>query len=361
MATGTTPTPPPMRIPWSVLAGVLLLILTAVGANQAINAPSSVPPTATLSSEERAKIRTVSWGYVDTKSGVANLYPAQPGRVVKLHVEEGATVKAGAVLFAMDDRLAQENVHAAEIDLKASELKVEAARAEGRKYKKTLDALDKELQAKDFELNAARSLRDKLDRLQEKGLGPNKDDIAQARDKVKSLELELESKRGRIAAEREVNPDRLIELAEQEVKGKQVQLGKAKLALAECNVVAPRDGQVLRYFVRAGEALGPNPTRPAAQFVFDETRIVRAEITQDYAHRLREGQAATVQDDVRKGQQSWPAKVLRVGDWYTHRRSMLQEPLQLNDVRTLEAIVEFTGPEPPPVRIGQRVTVLLHD
>ena len=32
-------------------------------------------------------------------------------------------------------------------------------------------------------------------------------------------------------------------------------------------------------------------------------------------------------------------RVMRVSDWYTHRRSMLFEPFQYNDVRTLECLV----------------------
>jgi multidrug resistance efflux pump len=354
-----------LRIPWTVLAGVLLLVITAVGANQALNTAPSAPPSATpngpqgVSEEERARIRTVAFGYGDTWEGVVNLYPVQPGRVVKVLVKEGDPVEAGAVLFEMDDRLARKNYEGAEIDLKASELKVGVARDEARKHKKTLEALDKALQAKDLELNSARSLRDKLERLQNKELGPNKDDVAQARDKVKSLELELQSKRDEVAAAREIDPNRLIELAGQEVAGKQVQLAKAKLALDECQVRAPKKGHVLRFFIRPGEMLGSTPRTPAAQFIADDERIVRAEITQDYASRVHEGQLATIQDDARKGQ-TWSARVDRIGDWYTHRRSMSLEPMQLNDVRTLEVILKFTTPNPS-VRIWQRVLVILHE
>jgi hypothetical protein len=49
---------------------------------------------------------------------------------------------------------------------------------------------------------------------------------------------------------------------------------------------------------------------------------------------------------------------MRVSDWFTQRRSMLQEPFQYNDVRTLECIV-YLDPGSGPVRIGQRVRVTI--
>ena len=60
-------------------------------------------------------------------------------------------------------------------------------------------------------------------------------------------------------------------------------------------------------------------------------------------------------DDSRSGA-TWRGKIRRVSDWYGHRRSIWQEPLQFNDVRTLEGIIELE-PGQPPLRIGQRVLV----
>jgi hypothetical protein len=51
--------------------------------------------------------------------------------------------------------------------------------------------------------------------------------------------------------------------------------------------------------------------------------------------------------------------VQHVSDWYTHRRSIMHEPLQVNDVRTLECIIRIE-PDQPPLRIGQRVRVILN-
>jgi hypothetical protein len=47
-----------------------------------------------------------------------------------------------------------------------------------------------------------------------------------------------------------------------------------------------------------------------------------------------------------------------MSDWYTPRRSIIQEPLQFNDVRTLECIIQLDPDQQMP-RIGQRVRVKL--
>ena len=88
--------------------------------------------------------------------------------------------------------------------------------------------------------------------------------------------------------------------------------------------------------------------------------LIRAEVSQEFAGRIREGQPAWIQDDT-DATQAWRGKVVRVSSWYTHRRSIMQEPLQLNDVRTLECIVAFDDPDPPAVRIGQRMRISIGD
>ena len=132
---------------------------------------------------------------------------------------------------------------------------------------------------------------------------------------------------------------------------------KAELALDECVVRAPKAGRVLRVWAKEGEVLSSTPRQPALEFLIEGPRIVRAEVEQEYAQNVHVGQTARIQDDTRTGR-SWTGKVVRVSPWYTHRRSILFEPLQFNDVRTIECIIRFEE-EKPDVRIGQRMRVTL--
>ncbi len=145
--------------------------------------------------------------------------------------------------------------------------------------------------------------------------------------------------------------------AEALVSGKQAQLRKAELGLRECTVSAPVKGVVERMLVSVGETLGPNPQQPAVMFAADGPRIIRAEVEQEWASHVAVGMAANVQDFSATGP-TWHGHVTRLSDWYTHRRSIMLEPLQFNDVRTLEAIITL-DPGQPPLRIGQRVRVTM--
>jgi multidrug resistance efflux pump len=113
--------------------------------------------------------------------------------------------------------------------------------------------------------------------------------------------------------------------------------------------------------VSVGETLGASARQPAVLFCPNDPRIVRAEVEQEFAGRVSLGQKADIEDDATGGHK-WTGKVERVSDWYSQRRSVLLEPLQFNDVRTLECIVtidpDSVEPGHPP-RIGQRVRVIL--
>jgi HlyD family secretion protein len=116
---------------------------------------------------------------------------------------------------------------------------------------------------------------------------------------------------------------------------------------------------MFRVQVRTGTVLPDKPDPRMMPLVFcpKTERIIRAEVEQEFAGGLRVGQTATITDDATGGG-DWTGTVKRIGDWYTHRRSILLEPMQFNDVRTLEVIITVT-PGGKPLRIGQRVRVAL--
>ena len=137
---------------------------------------------------------------------------------------------------------------------------------------------------------------------------------------------------------------------------KEARRDQAQQALEECTLRAPADGEVLRVLVGPGDVLGAQPKQPAILFCPKKPMLIRAEVSQEFASRVHVGQHASIQDDT-DASQTWKGKVVRVSSWYTHRRSIMQEPLQLNDVRTLECIVAFDDPDPPGIRIGQRMLI----
>ena len=89
----------------------------------------------------------------------------------------------------------------------------------------------------------------------------------------------------------------------------------------------------------------------------DEERLVRTEVLQDWASKVKVGQECDIRDDSISDRR-WKGRVTHVSDWFTHRRSIVQEPFQLNDVRTLECLVSVEGGAQG-LRIGQRLRVTI--
>jgi multidrug resistance efflux pump len=148
-----------------------------------------------------------------------------------------------------------------------------------------------------------------------------------------------------------------VNRAQRDVAAKQAQKGKAELALQECDIKAPADGTVLRVFFQVGESLPRDPKFPAIQFCPNSRRIVRAEVLQEWASHVAKGQKVMIEDDTHSGAK-WTGEVKYVSDWITQKRDMILEPFMVNDVRTLECVIDV-NPGGPPMRIGQRVRVTI--
>ena len=202
---------------------------------------------------------------------------------------------------------------------------------------------------------------DESRRLNKSGhLGDEK--VQQAQEAVKGFQAEVDAEEQKVRAIRAEDPTIALRRAENDLEDKQQLSKKAKFALDKCTVRAPAKGKVLRMFVAVGDTLGPMPRQPAVQFAAAGSDgrlvlVIRAEIDQEFAARVDKGQTAEIQDDARAGSK-WNGNVRRVSDWYTPRRSILMEPLQFNDIRTLEVIIDLDNP-PANLKIGQRVRVTL--
>ena len=332
------------------LAGTGLILRTRAG--DAAPKSSESPGAST----EPVGASVVCFGHVDVEPGVTALYPVRPGRVTEVLVHEDDSVKAGTVLFRIDDRPAKFLVRQAQEDLKAAELQLADARKLPEQHELKVAQQQQAVIATQHRLSGARHLLERSRNLQ-KGDLARPEDVEAAADRVKELEAAEVAENEKLRELKLLDPVAQVERAEADVRAKRARLEEAQYAEEECSVKAPVDGKVLRLLIGVGDVLSSQPRQPAIQFCPNGPRIVRAEVEQEFAHRVEKGQVALIQDDSSAGP-SWRGKVVRLSDWYTHRRSMLQEPLQFNDVRTLECIVELDPGQPTP-RVGQRVRVTL--
>ena len=353
---GQAPSPSRLRRRLNVwVVGVLAAsaaALTAWGLTSRADAPPTVNPAATT----RDDMHYNFMGFADLEQGVAPLYPLQPGRVVKVFAHDGDAVEADAPLFTMDDKMAMDQIDAAEADLRDAQLQLEEAQKLVAQHQQQIDGQKQAVEARKQEAAAGRAKADEAERLHG-SQNASAEVVRAANAQVKALEAAARGEEAKLHMLELDDPSLAVKRAENAVDAKQAQLRKAQMGLRECTVWAPAKGVVERMDVREGESLGPNPRQPAVMFAADGPRIVRAEVEQEWAGHVALGASATIQDYSASGP-TWRGKVTRMSDWYTHRRSILLEPMQFNDVRTLESIITL-DPGQPMLRIGQRMRVTL--
>ena len=200
----------------------------------------------------------------------------------------------------MEDQAAEYLVRQAEADLRAAEKRLEDANKLPAKHRLDLDQQKQAIVAKQGLLAAERYGLQRLQRLLKSNNAPQDEvNVADARVQAASASVAVEEKK--LKQLELVDPSIDIARAQAEVDAKRAMLDSARFACDECKMKAPSDGRVLRLSVGAGETIGTLPKQPPVQFLPDGPRIVRAEVEQEFANRVKEGQAADIQDDSTAG------------------------------------------------------------
>jgi multidrug resistance efflux pump len=354
------PAPRWRLLSWSVGVGTLLLAVSVVVASLAVHSPSRADEPA--GSNGQSHLRAVAIAFVDIEDGIRNLYPIQSGRVVALPVKEGVEVSEGTPLLKIDDSLPSLKQQQAQIALDCARERLAQAKQLLKQHKLQIKAAKAVVDAAKSKKAAAQAQADKAERFdRERRMGSSAEDVNAAKGLVREAEAGIRAAQAKLEAMEAMEPEAAVRLADLDVKAKEKQLDEAKLGVKECTVLAPCKGKVLRTLARIGEVLGSNPKQPALEFCPAGERIVRAEVEQEFAYQVSIGQKARITDDARSNSAEWTGSVKRISDWYTQRRSPVQEPMQFNDVRTMEVIIRLDGDGKGALRIGQRVRVELEE
>jgi HlyD family secretion protein len=343
------------RLPKGIWLGIGLLLASLIGIGLVTSSPAGTAPTQTPNDPSAGR-RAYALGHVAVEGGLTPLHPLQPGQVVHVEVHEGEEVEEGAPLIYLDDRLALAQIREAEAALGEAQARLAQAKNLPKQLQAKIEAQQAAVEGEQKKLAAARTRLAQARRLFENKAGPV-EDVRFAEDTVQAQEKAVEAEQAKLRLLKLTDPAEEIKRAEEDVAAKEAQLDKARLALRHCTVWAPAKGTVLRINASDGQALGSEARQPAIIFAPNKPRIIEAEVEQEFAGRVAVGQKARIEDDT-TGKGSWTGRVRRISDWFAHRRSMLLEPLQLNDVRTLEVIIDL-DPGQEPLRIGQRVRVHL--
>jgi multidrug resistance efflux pump len=303
---------------------------------------------------------SVAVAFVDVEEGVTPLYPTRPGRVIEVAVRDGDTVKKGDVLLRVDDSLAQIDLKRAKLAVSGAEIRLRTANRLVEKFQKQVEAMEASVEVQRAEQAEAEAGLAKAQSFYQNKIGGTAEDVALLEKKVAKAKAGVLARQKELEALKTMDPSDAVEAAKTDLAEKMQQVKAAEKGIEECIVRAPQNGSMLRSMVNVGEVLGPNPQRPAMIFCPEGPRIIRAEVEQEFARSIYVGQHADIRDDA-TGSSKWTGQVIRISDWYAHRRSIILEPMQFNDVRTMEVILSVQDDGSAPLRIGQRVLVTLRN
>jgi multidrug resistance efflux pump len=311
-------------------------------------------PTAEAVAERQAVRTVVCFGLVDLETGVRELHPTMPGRVAAVLVREGETVPAGAVLLRMEDSQARQHVAQAQAALDAAKAELDQGRTLPEQHHIALEQARAAIKVAEAQRNVA---EETLARKQELARinYTNTRELTIAQEELKAAQQALLIKEAELQNLGLRDPHTAVRLLEIKVAQADALLKQAKAALDDFVLTAPAAGTVLRVTVGHGDTLAGPPRQSAIQFCPEGPRIIRAQVEQAFASLIAEGQVAKVEDDTHAGG-TWTGRVQHVSDWYSQKRATLQDPLQFNDVRTLEFLVAL-DPGQPKLRLNQRVRV----
>lgn len=177
--------------------------------------------------------------------------------------------------------------------------------------------------------------------------------VATARKQVQEVEALLQVETHRLADVEEEDSALAVDRAEAELAVAEARVRQSRSALGECVLRAPGPGVVVETLVGPGDVVGGPAGSPAVRYAAGTGRMVRVELEQEFAGRVRVGSKATVSEE--EGGGGWGGRVSRVGEWYRRRWSLAEGPGLSTDVRTVECWITLAGS--PRLRLGQRVQV----
>jgi multidrug resistance efflux pump len=300
----------------------------------------------------------VCMGRVDVPGMLISLEPSMAGRVVEISdkIGEGRPVKKGDFILKVDDSAAVSRRTAAAAAVELADVSVRQAELDADRFPKQIAAKKILLSATAARLASARKGLEQR-KLQSAVTPIGKAEMEAMESQVTEMELLESAEQAQVADMQRINPLLAVQAAKARKSAAQADWELADKAVQDCVLNAPADGRILRMQATVGGMLMPGGYSPAVVFApTSGGMVVRAEIDQEFLGRVKEGQKADIQDENRIDAANYTGTVQRLSRWVAQKRSMILDPGELNDVRTVECLVVFDTP-PGDLFIGQRMRV----
>lgn len=331
--------------------GIVLAIVTVIGANQPIPTPAPISPPA-----RNPFTKTVAGsGIIEAVNQNISVAPSIPGQVVKLFVKEGDQVEKDTPLYQLDDRELR-----AEYELRLTTAQSQYARLQRLKHlPRPEDVAPLEAQVNQAQANL-NDLQDQLSRLQklhEDGGIISLNDFLRKKFQVEVAAKQLKKAQADLEQVKAGAWKYDIQQAEADYKATLAQANVTKVNLDRLLVRAPRDGTVLQINIREGEFVTTTPPEPPILFGDIEQLQVRVDVDEVNAPLVKPNTSAVA---YLKGDTSHPIPLefVRIDPYIVPKRSLTGANTERVDVRVLQVIYRFK-PDSRPVYVGQQVDVFI--
>ena len=240
-----------------------------------------------------------------------------PGLVAEVGVKVNDVVKKDQVLFRMDDR-----------DLRAEEI---SSRAKLEIDRALIEVAEAQLAKYQAQLARLTGVDDKR--------AVSKDELGNRQQDVLVATAQLAAAKAQFAST-------------------EAALKRISILIDRLTIRAPRDGTILQVNTRAGEYVANTPKSPAMVLGNLDLLQVRADVDEQNATRVREGQKA---QGHLKGDPSvtFDLEFVRVEPYVIPKVSLTGASTERIDTRVLQVIFSLKRPANPPLYVGQQVNVFI--
>lgn len=343
------------RIGW--IAGVALLGASLLGARHVlqVGVPAAAQPVAPPPSPSAAN-RIVCHGHFDVDPPAAALGPTVPGRVKEVFVKDFDVVKKGQRLLTLDDQAVADKIALATVAVSIAEAQLREAEQGLAQHAKGMEEQTAAIQAAMSKAAAAKAEAQVV--YKQINTITTQDQYNAKQEVVAAAEAAVAAERAKLETLRAARPTNKVDQAAGNVELARTRLAEAERARRDFIVDAPEDGVVLRVGLAAGSVIGLQSRDVPVLFVpASARRVVRVELDQEVAYKVKVGHAAEVSDKYDRGTH-WTGKVVAIAGAYLPRRGSAGAIVAGPDVKVLECLIELDATETPP-RLNQPMTVAI--
>lgn len=292
-------------------------------------------------------------GVVEPRDREVKLAASVAGRVAEVLVKEGQRVVTGDALVRLDQEVEATAVSSAAADVRAARAELARLRAGARPQE--LDGARHEARAAAARAASSADAAARQERLAAGGhVAP--EELERAKRAAEADAEAAGQARSRVALLEAGARGEEVEAAAARLAAAEARLAEAEARLAQRTVRAPVDGEVLQVLVRPGEYQQPGGAEPLLLLGDTSALRVRMDVDERDLQRVRVGAPAVLRASA-LGATEVPATVAEIGRRMGRKNIRTDDPIERNDTKVLEVVLDVTGAAP--LVIGQRVLVFV--